>query len=78
MDDSEDVLFHSFSSMSPRFSKVYSRIEELHEVCYLDFYANHWLWVILECFMHGVGVYKHESVEQFSIDLQTSSVLNCT
>ncbi|XP_052774089.1 microtubule-associated serine/threonine-protein kinase 3-like isoform X1 [Mya arenaria] len=31
LEDSEDVLFHSFSSMSPRFSKVYSRIEELHE-----------------------------------------------
>ncbi|XP_053394336.1 microtubule-associated serine/threonine-protein kinase 3-like isoform X2 [Mercenaria mercenaria] len=31
IDDSEDQLFHSFSSMSPRFSKVYSRIEELHE-----------------------------------------------
>ena len=32
IDEPEDTLFHSFSSMSPRFSKVYSRIEELHEV----------------------------------------------
>ncbi|XP_055956452.1 microtubule-associated serine/threonine-protein kinase 3 isoform X3 [Patella vulgata] len=30
-DEPDDVLFHSFSSCSPRYSKVYSRIEELHE-----------------------------------------------
>nr|KAG5689984.1 hypothetical protein BaRGS_008529 [Batillaria attramentaria] len=30
-DDSEDILFHSFSSCSPRYSKVYSKIEELHQ-----------------------------------------------
>ncbi|XP_069126975.1 microtubule-associated serine/threonine-protein kinase 3-like isoform X2 [Argopecten irradians] len=30
-DDGEDVLFQSFSSCSPRYSKVYSKIEELHE-----------------------------------------------
>lgn len=29
-DDAEDILFHSFSSCSPRYSKVYSKIEELH------------------------------------------------
>ncbi|KAL3869847.1 hypothetical protein ACJMK2_042478 [Sinanodonta woodiana] len=30
-DDADDVLFHSFSSCSPRYSKVYSKIEELQE-----------------------------------------------
>ena len=30
-DDGEDILFHSFSSCSPRYSKVYSKIEELHQ-----------------------------------------------
>ncbi|KAL5021676.1 hypothetical protein ScPMuIL_000831 [Solemya velum] len=30
-DDADDVLFHSFSSCSPRYNKVYSKIEELHE-----------------------------------------------
>ncbi|OWF46091.1 Microtubule-associated serine/threonine-protein kinase 2 [Mizuhopecten yessoensis] len=30
-DDTDDVLFQSFSSCSPRYSKVYSKIEELHE-----------------------------------------------
>ncbi|XP_060070360.1 microtubule-associated serine/threonine-protein kinase 3-like [Ylistrum balloti] len=30
-DDGDDVLFQSFSSCSPRYSKVYSKIEELHE-----------------------------------------------
>jgi len=31
-DDADDILFHSFSSCSPRYSKVYSKIEELQEV----------------------------------------------
>ncbi|KAK3089602.1 hypothetical protein FSP39_004936 [Pinctada imbricata] len=30
-DDADDSLFHSFTSCSPRYSKVYSKIEELHE-----------------------------------------------
>ncbi|XP_071161735.1 microtubule-associated serine/threonine-protein kinase 3-like isoform X2 [Mytilus edulis] len=30
-DEPEDSLFHSFNSCSPRYSKVYSKIEELHE-----------------------------------------------
>ncbi|XP_070194512.1 microtubule-associated serine/threonine-protein kinase 3-like isoform X2 [Littorina saxatilis] len=30
-DDGEDILFHSFSSCSPRYSKVYSKVEELHQ-----------------------------------------------
>ncbi|KAL8582089.1 hypothetical protein ACOMHN_004009 [Nucella lapillus] len=30
-DDGEDILFHSFSSCSPRYSKVHSKIEELHQ-----------------------------------------------
>ncbi|XP_046356906.2 microtubule-associated serine/threonine-protein kinase 3-like isoform X5 [Haliotis rufescens] len=31
-DDADDPLFHSFSSCSPRYNKVYSKIDELHEV----------------------------------------------
>lgn len=35
-DEPEDSLFHSFNSCSPRYSKVYSKIEELHEVMIND------------------------------------------
>ena len=39
-DEPEDPLFHSFSSCSPRYSKkVYSKIDELHEVS-LDLYTK--------------------------------------
>lgn len=31
-DDADDELFHSFSSCSPRYSKVYLKFEELREV----------------------------------------------
>ena len=36
IEESEDALFHSFSSCSPRYSKVYSRIDELHEVSFYE------------------------------------------
>lgn len=40
-DDTEDILFHSFSSCSPRYSKVYSKIEELHQDVSFRFKSVH-------------------------------------
>ena len=31
-DEMDDIMFHSFSSCSPRLSKVYQKFEELKEV----------------------------------------------
>lgn len=31
-EDAEDIMFNSFSSCSPRYSRVYQKFEELREV----------------------------------------------